>query len=52
MSINMRKMRHKVRNGHFYPMKVQISDILIFFLQIKVLIWIFDFQKCIASICL
>ena len=49
MCRNMCKMRHKVRNGHFYPIKVQISSILKKF-QIKVLIWNFDFQKQIASI--
>ena len=27
MSKNMCKLRHKVCNGHFYPMKVQISSI-------------------------
>ena len=27
MSRNMCKLCHKVRNGHFYPMKVQVSSI-------------------------
>ena len=50
MPKNMRKLRHKVRNGHFYPMKVQISSISKVFFQIKILIFILDFQKHIASI--
>ena len=45
MSRNMYKMCHKVCNGHFYPMKVHISSILNFFLQIKVLILILGFEK-------
>ena len=38
MPRDMCTFRHKVRNGHFYPMKVQILSISKRFFQIKLLI--------------
>ena len=51
MSRNKCKLRHKLGKSHFYPMKVQISNISkLFFLLIKVLVSILGFQKRLASI--
>ena len=50
MSRNMCKLCHKVRNSHFYPMKVQISSISKVFFLIEIFILILGFQKRTASI--
>ena len=50
MSRNMCKFRHKVRNGHFYPMEVQISSISNLSFKLNFLFFSLDFQKHIASI--
>ena len=50
MSRNVCKLRHKVSNGHFYAMKVQISSIFNLGFPIKFLLFILGFQKHIVSI--
>ena len=48
MSRNMCKLQHKVRNGHFYPMEVQISSIFNLGFKIKFVLFRLGLQKHIA----